>query len=56
MVEGDDDVCVRQFLCDHNGKPVERYSPQTEPATMEDDIVALLDAREADLGPFSEAE
>ncbi|KAF8568678.1 Glutathione peroxidase [Paragonimus westermani] len=32
-----------KFLVDREGKPVQRYSPQTDPFAIEKDIVALLE-------------
>ncbi|KAA3672140.1 uncharacterized protein DEA37_0009429 [Paragonimus westermani] len=32
-----------KFLVDREGKPVQRYSPQTDPLAIEKDIVALLE-------------
>jgi len=33
-----------KFLVDKNGQVVERYAPTTAPATIEPDIIKLLDA------------
>lgn len=35
-----------KFLVDHTGQPYKRYSPQTSPFEMKDDISALLEKME----------
>jgi len=34
-----------KFLVDHEGKPIKRYSPQTEPLDIREDIEELLKKR-----------
>jgi glutathione peroxidase-family protein len=34
-----------KFLCDANGKPVKRYLPVTNPLSIEDDILAVIEGR-----------
>lgn len=36
-----------KFLCDSSGKPISRYSPQTNPLSFEEDIVSLMNSGSA---------